>query len=260
MSSILDSPLIVFIVSLIAQWLAAYGGDLLRGQKRPVRQDEREDLDIVEAAILTLLGLIIGFSFSMAVTRYDQRKNYEEAEANAIGTEYVRADLLPAADAVSVRELLRQYLDHRIASYLSREEREIGQTDSEDAKLQTALWSAILPVGNARPTPVTALAVAGMNDVLNSQSRTQAAWWNRIPVAAWSLMGLIAIASNLLLGYGERQKGALLLLVLPVIVSISFLLIADIDSPRGGIIRVLPHSLIALSHSIKAQQTDNHGK
>jgi hypothetical protein len=253
MSSILDSPLIVFIASLIAQWLAAYAGDFLRGQRRPVRQDEREDLDIVEAAILTLLALIIGFSFSMAVTRYDQRKNYEEAEANAIGTEYVRADLLPAADAVSVRELLRRYLDQRIASYLSREEREIGQTDTESAKLQTALWSAILPAANARPTPVTALAVAGMNDVLNSQSRTQAAWWNRIPVAAWSLMGLIAIASNSLLGYGERRKGALLLLVLPVIVSISFLLIADIDSPRGGIIRVLPHSLIALSHSIKAQ-------
>ncbi len=189
----------------------------------------------------------------MAVTRYDQRKNYEEAEANAIGTEYVRADLLPAADAESVRELLKLYLDQRVASYLSREEREIGQASAEGAKLEAALWSAILPTANVRPTPVTALVVAGMNDVLNSQSRTQAAWWNRIPVAAWSLMGLIAVSCNLLLGYGQRRKGALLLLFLPVIVSISLLLIADIDSPRGGIIRVLPHSLIALSHSIKAQ-------
>jgi len=185
----------------------------------------------------------------MAVTRYDLRKNYEEAEANAIGTEYVRADLLPVEDAVSVRELLRRYLDQRIATYLSREEREIGQTDTESAKLEAALWSAILPAANAR----TALVVSGMNDVLNSQSRTQAARWNRIPVAAWSLMGLIAISCNLLLGYGERRKGALLLLVLPIVVSISFLLIADIDSPRGGIIRVLPHSLISLSQSLKAQ-------
>jgi hypothetical protein len=252
MSSILDSPIIVFIVSLIAQWLAAYVGDF-SGRGRPVRTDEREDLDIVEAAILTLLALIIGFSFSMAVTRYDQRKNYEEAEANAIGTEYVRADLLPTTDAASVRELLQWYLDQRIASYLSNEERGIGQANTEGAKLQAALWSAILPAADARPTPVTALVVTGMNDVLNSQSRTQAAWWNRIPVAAWSLMGLIAVSCNLLLGYGQRRKGALLLLFLPVIVSISFLLIADIDSPRGGIIRVLPHSLIALSHSIKAQ-------
>jgi len=57
----------------------------------------------VLAASLTLLALIIGFSFSMAVSRYDQRKNYEEAEANAIGTEYLRANLLPADDATRVR-------------------------------------------------------------------------------------------------------------------------------------------------------------
>ena len=64
----------------------------------------REDFGFILAATLTLLGLIIGFSFSMATSRYDQRKNYEEAEANAIGTEYVRADLLPAADAATVRD------------------------------------------------------------------------------------------------------------------------------------------------------------
>ena len=57
------------------------------------------------------MGLLIGFTFSMAVSRYDQRKNHEEAEANAIGTEYVRADLLPIADAARARDLLRNYLD-----------------------------------------------------------------------------------------------------------------------------------------------------
>jgi len=91
----------------------------------------------------------------------------------------------------------------------------------------------------------------GMNDVLNAQSYTQAAWWNRIPIAAWAMMGLIAIACNVLIGYGERRSGLLMLLVLPMIVSTSFLLIADIDSPRGGVIRVLPHNLMALSQSMK---------
>jgi hypothetical protein len=153
-----------------------------------------------------------------------------------------------------VRELLGRYLDQRIAFYLSHDANLAGQEDAKVAKLQSALWSNIPPAANAQPTsPVIALAVSGMNDVLNSQSRTQAAWWNRIPIAAWSLMGLIAISCNLLLGYGERRRGARLLLILPAVVSISFLLIADIDSPRGGIIRVLPHSLIALSRSIKAQ-------
>ena len=252
MSSLLDSPFAVFVISLVAQGAAAYVGNFLRGRRRPVGKDEGEDLAIVEAAVLTLLALIIGFSFSMAVTRYDQRKNYEEAEANAIGTEYVRADLLPAETASGIRDLLRTYLDQRIAFYLKRDQYPTGQPDTEIARLQAALWAGILPAANAQPSLVIVLAVSGMNDVFNSQSRTQGAWWNRIPVAAWSLMGLIAISCNFLLGYGEHRRGALLLLVLPIIVSISFLLIADIDSPHGGIIRVLPHSLISLSETLKA--------
>jgi hypothetical protein len=64
---------------------------------------------------------------------------------------------------------------------------------------------------------------------------------------------LMSIVCNLLIGYGERRKGSLLLLVLPVVVSISFLLIADIDSPRGGIIRVNPQNLLATAESMRAQ-------
>jgi len=63
-------------------------------------------------------------------------------------------------------------------------------------------------------------------------------------------MGLIAIAANLILGYGDRQTDSLLLLVLPVVISIAIFLIADIDSPRGGVIRVVPQNLIALSQSL----------
>lgn len=85
---------------------------------------------------------------------------------------------------------------------------------------------------------------------LISQVHTQEAWWNRIPLAAWVMMGLIAVAANLMVGYGAHRRGAFLF-VLPVVVSISFLLIADIDSPRGGIIRVLPQNLLLLSQSLR---------
>ena len=116
MSRIFDHPFIVLLVFLFAQWGAAYVGDIFR-RIRPPGKSEREDFDTVLTATLTLLALIIGFSFSMAVNRYDQRKNYEEAEANAIGTEYARADLLPADDAMKLRELLRRYVNQRISFY-----------------------------------------------------------------------------------------------------------------------------------------------
>jgi len=249
----LDHPFVVFVIVLVAQWLALYIGGRLGVRFGRLKEDERRDFDLIQSATLTLLGLIIGFSFSMAVTRYDQRKNYEEAEANAIGTEYVRADLLLPEDSAHVRELLRQYLERRIAIYAApRDNAVLAEIDRDTTKLEEQLWSAILRSANAKPNPVTALAVSGMNDVLNSQGYTQAAWWNRIPVSAWALMGLIAIASNLMVGYGARKKG-LLVFALPLIGSFAFLLIADIDSPRGGIIRVQPQNLVALSQSMKAQ-------
>ena len=119
MIRIVDSPFLVFIVSLLAQCGAAYVGDLLRRTVKPVKTEERADLDTVLTATLTLLALIIGFTFSMAVSRYDLRKNYEEAEANAIGTEFLRADLLPAEDAANMRRLLRGYIDQRVVFYRS---------------------------------------------------------------------------------------------------------------------------------------------
>jgi protein-S-isoprenylcysteine O-methyltransferase Ste14 len=85
-----------------------------------------------------------------------------------------------------------------------------------------------------------------MNDVLNSQGYTQAAWWNRIPVEAWYLLFVIALFCNALLGFGAHEMAPRLFMVLPLLVAIAFFLIADIDSPRGGIIRVRPQNLLSL--------------
>jgi hypothetical protein len=247
----LSYPRIFFLVSLLVLWVAAQVGTWLR-RRRPLNQGEREDFNVVEAATLTLLGLIIGFSFSMAITRYDLRKNYEEAEANAIGTEYVRAGLLPAADAAGVRTQLGKYLELRLRFYRTRSEQELQQIDADTAQLQREMWSAVQSPAVAHPSPVIALAVAGMNDVLNSQGYTQAAWWNRIPRSAWTLMMAIAVCCNLLVGYGAHGAGAKsgLLVVLPLVVALAFLLISDIDSPRRGFIHVVPQNLESLSQSL----------
>jgi hypothetical protein len=215
-----------------------------------VSEAEREDLNLVDNAGLTLLALIIGFSFSMAVSRYDLRKNYEEEEANAIGTEYLRADLLPAADGKRVRELLVQYLDLRVQFYQLHELQQRTMINERTAKLQAEMWAEVQGVARNQPTPTIALAVAGMNDVLNRQGYTQAAWWNRIPLGAWGLMIGIAICCCMLVGYSSHQRKGPLVAVLPFLISIAFFFIADIDSPRSGVIRVVPQNLISLSQSL----------
>ncbi len=251
MTAILDYPIAVFVISLLAMAFCAQVGALL-ARRGIVGVEEHEYFGVIQAATLTLLGLVIGFTFSMAVSRYDQRKNYEEEEANAIGTEYVRAELLPAAGATTVHAMLKDYLDQRISWNSRTDKAHLREVEARTAGLQSDLWGAIRGPAMASPTPVMALVVSGMNDVLNTQGYTQAAWWNRIPPAAWLLMLSLALCSNVLVGMSAKARAhPVLLFVLPLIVAIALLLIADIDSPRRGLIAVSPLNLLSLAQSIR---------
>ncbi len=251
MRHLLNYPIITAVVSLLVMWGAAELGARLAHLRRQAGK-ELEGFNIVLGATLTLLGLIVGFAFSMAVGRYDQRKSYEEEEANAIGTEYVRVDLLSPADAGKLHPMLKRYLDRRIVFYQTRDSSELEQVHQEVVGLQDKMWSTVVSAAQVQPTPITALVVAGMNDVLNRQGYTQAAWWNRIPVAAWALIGIIAICCNVLMGFTVHDTNLTRpLFVLPLVLAIAFMLLADLDSPRGGIIRVRPQNLISLADSLK---------
>lgn len=191
----------------------------------------------------------------MAIDRHDQREIFEEGEANAIGTEYLRADLLPPKAAAATKDLLLQYVDQRILFYSKQSSEKIEEIRSKTDRLQTALWNEILPSVKAQASPATALVASGMNDVLNSQGYVQAAWWNRIPFTAWTLMAAIAICANLLVGFGARnfEKNIGLFMIFPFVISVSFFLIADIDSPRSGVIRIEARNLMALKNNLTQQ-------
>ena len=252
MDNLTHYPVLVFALSFLILWLAAWIGWSVLRKKRTLDEELREDFGFILGGMLTLLALLIGFSFSMALSRYDLRKTYEEAEANAIGTEYVRVDLLAATEAANVRPLLKKYLEQRVLFYLAHAEEEFQQVNARTEQLQIELWSAVRAAAESQPTPIAALAVAGMNDVLNSQGYTQAAYWNRIPTAAWILLVAMAIGCSLLIGYGSRSGKARfeLLAILPLGASVAFMFIADLDAPRHGIIRIRPQNLISLAESL----------
>ncbi len=191
----------------------------------------------------------------MAIDRHDNREILEESEANAIGTEFLRADLLPSQTSVKTKELLQQYLEQRILFYSKQNKEKIQEIRQKTDELQDALWKEVLPVARNQASPTNALIISGINDVLNSQGYVQAAWWNRIPIAAWSLMTAIAICANLLVGFGARnfKKNVGLFMIFPFVTSVSFFLIADIDSPRGGVIRIEPRNLITLQNNLAAK-------
>jgi hypothetical protein len=248
----LPTPILVmtFAVLCVAAWLGATRFEKLRAEAGALR----EEFGVIQSATLTLLGLIVGFTFSMALDRYEQRKDYEAAEANAILTAYQRADLLPAADGAKVRALLRSYLEQRVRYFSTRNPYALDESNAATAKLQGELWAVVTGPALANPNSVTALVASGVNDVVNAQGDTHAAWSNHIPGTAWMMMGAIAIFSTLLVGIGLRHASGFshMLAVLPLVIAIAFFLIADIESPRLGIIRVMPDNLVGLAELIGA--------
>jgi hypothetical protein len=252
MTWLLDHPWWLFLVTILVLWLSAYAGKFWsHSLRRQMDEDMRSDFTLVETATLTLLGLIIGFSFSMAAGRYDERKKLEEGEANAIGTEYLRVEVMPPEVSAKAKAQLREYTALRIRFYQSQNRDEVNAIRAETDKLDGEMWSGVSGPAAAQPTPVVALAVSGMNDVLNSEGYAQAAWWYRMPLEAWILMAVIAVSCTMMIGFGAKRPEPRLMVVLPLVVAVAFLLISDIDSPRGGLIRVVPVNLLRLQAGLK---------
>ncbi len=256
MHRLLDHPFLWAIIWLFVLLVAATLGRWLRARRKTLGEGEREDLNLILSATLTLLSLLVGFSFSMASARYDHRKNLEAQEASVIGTEYERASLLPQPQALHVEQLLRAYLNDRIALYNA-------PNDASDAKilratltLQNKLWESVRIPAFAHQNSITALVVEGMNEVTDAEQSTQAAWEDRVPVPAWALMIVIAIFSCGLIGYYEQpsENPRRFYVLLPLLLAVASYIIADLDSPRGGLITVAAKNLERVTQSISIHQ------
>jgi hypothetical protein len=253
MQAFVDHPAILFVVLLVAFAGAIAFGALALRRVSALQSEEREDFNIAQTTTLTLLALLIGFNLSMAVNRYDQRKNLEENEANAIGTEYARADVVAASISAQIKAELVHYTQLRLAHFETREAQALARIEQDTGKSQAELWRLATQVAKDQPTPIGAAVMTGMNDVLNSQDYSEAALVNRIPLGAWALMILIGLFACVVHGYGAKSnvRRAMFIIVLPVTVALSLALISDIDSPRGGIIHIQPQNLSRLLNSLE---------
>jgi hypothetical protein len=197
----------------------------------------------VEGAVFALFGLLIAFSFSSAAARFDHRRDLIVIEANAIGTAYLRIDLLPADQQPALRDLFRRYVESRIASYRALPDVDAARAEFQRSiGLQTEIWSRAVPAARSTGNPgVLTLVVASLNEMIDITTTRLAALRTHQPLGiSVTLLGL-ALAASLLAGYSmgtSRRRSWFHSLMFAVVIAVSLYVILDLEYPRLGFIRV----------------------
>ena len=194
----------------------------------------------VQGAVLGLLGLLLGFSFAMAVGRYDTRRSLIVAEANSIGTTWLRADFLPDPHKKDVKEILRRYTALKLEEFKSADDADIvSRIRNEVARVHHSLWTHADAATMENPSPVTVSFVTSLNDTIDLDASRKAAISNHVPGVVWLLLLVVACCGAWASGYGSGTGGLRSTFnqyVFPILIGIVITLIADIDRPTKGLI------------------------
>jgi hypothetical protein len=198
----------------------------------------------LETAVFALLGLLIAFSFSGALTRFDMRRAQVVQEANAIGTAYLRLDLLPAAAQPKLRQAFRQYLDSRIATYQKRPDLAAARAElARSQQLQGEIWAmavAATQQPGARPG-VEYLVIQSLNDMIDVTTVRVVATQMHPPSIIYWMLFVLALASAILAGYqsaAEKGYNWVHKIIFAGVVALTVYVILDIEYPRLGLVRI----------------------
>ncbi|GAB2580280.1 DUF4239 domain-containing protein [Dyella jejuensis] len=246
---LLDHPLVLFFVTCLALLLAHELGFCLRGLAKDRDSKEWEkQVHETRNQIALLLSLLLGFAMSMAVSRFDERKKLVVDEANAIGTVYLRATMQAEPIRSRAPALLSAYVDARIAIFDKNDEERERQDAVEDSRrIQDALWAGAVTAAQQSQTPIVAIYAQALNEMIDLDSERVAAVLNRIPADIWALLALLSVLTSVVVGYGQRHRSMLATFVPVLMVAIAVSLIADLDTPTSGFIRIDQQSLKSLS-------------
>ena len=202
--------------------------------------------------MLGLLALLLAFTFSAALQRYEDRSQTVVAEANAIGTTYLRARLLPGGMQDEVQALLRQYLDVRIQEgRVDATEPELHESLQQQAqRMQTQLWRHAVRAAELDNSVVTSgLFIQSLNELIDTSTTRNAALNRQVPEVVLFLMIATIVLTTATLGYASGIAGhrvTLAAFVLVMLIALVVYLIIDLDRPRRGAIQVSHESMLSL--------------
>jgi hypothetical protein len=167
-----------------------------------------DGIGAVEAAVFALLGLLLAFSFSGATSRLDARRQLIVQEANAIGTGYLRLDLLPVNDQPEMRRLFRQYLDARLRVYQKLPDLKAGEEEiSRSQQMQQEIWSRAVTANRADQSQnVARVLLPALNEMIDITTSRSIALHTHLPALIFALLICVALLSGLLAGYAMTER------------------------------------------------------
>lgn len=211
----------------------------------------------VAASILALLGLLLGFTMSMSVSRYDARRRFVLEEANAIRTSYLRAQALPSPENDEFQALMRQYAEVRLRTSLAAlDAPKLQQGREEGARLQSELWSRAAALGRQDPHSQTAANfMVSLNAVFDLENSRWVTFVAHVPPGVIYVNALMGLVAALIVGYDFGMTGhrhhlseALLIISITMVMAV----IVELDHPHSGVIRVSQQPLVDLQKRVAA--------
>lgn len=246
----------VFTVTSIIIVIAIETGYAL-GKRRQRRLKDGEQLSLGGgvAATLGLLAFMLAFTFSSGTSRWDTKKELILAESNALATAFLRADLLPEPYRGQARNILAEYTDQRIAArrtmlgldssgQLAAFTDHVGEKIGESKDLQVRLWQVAVGAAEAQPSPITALFINAVNEVLDlHQMRVTVTFQQRMPKVFWMTLYVLAVLAMGMAGYeAGATKGARALVgwVIALAFASVILLVVALDRPQVASVSYAP--------------------
>jgi len=247
MESLLNQPWLLFVavaVLLFTSSVIGWGVSLVTR----VNEDSHhhEQINSLREGLFVLLGLLLGFTVAMALPRFDERRQLVIDEANSIGTTMLRAEMLPEPQRSKSLDLLHEYALVRRDSAMTGP----AQAWPKTKALQAQLWQQLVSVTQQNQTAIVATYVLTLNDTIDVSEKRLAAFENRVPRAVWIIIGVVAIFQSFATGFSLKRRFWFSLVLTPLVIAVVMALIADLDTPQTGLIRVEQKSMDRLVNDV----------
>lgn len=247
---------LIFVVSIIFLLAATETGFQFGRRTQPdISEAARSEISTIQGAMLGLLALILGFTFAMSMSRYETRKQLVLDEANAIGTTFLRTQLLPEPPRKEISNLLRRYVEVRLAlSEADTDQKKLQEANDQTDLVHRQLWSRGAALGEKEPRSVTiGLFLQSLNEMIDLHAKRITALENHVPGIIFILLYFVAIMTTGLIGFGcglGGRRNFVVTLVASILIAAVILVIIDLDRPRRGLIKVSQQRMVDLRNSL----------